>query len=305
MPSPTSRRVALATGLAYHVLEWSADRDDAAHTVLLLHGFLDFAWSWDRVVQAGLGGPVRILAPDLRGHGDSDWIGPGGYYHFLDYLADVHDLVGQLVGHDEGAGRLSIVGHSMGGSVAAYYAGTFPERVHRLALLEGLGPPEDRDGAAGTPDRVRTWIAAWRRVQGARGGRGSRGYPDAAAAAARLRDHDPLLDEEQALWLAARGAAPGADGLWRFKHDPLHMTPGPLPYRADVAASFWGRVRCPTLLVEGEASAFRHPPEEHARRAGGFAAREEAVLPGAGHMMQRHQPAALARLLRRFLVEGV
>lgn len=303
MTAPTSRRVPLCTGLGYHVLEWAAagEAPGPPHTVLLLHGFLDFAWSWEPVVRGGLLGPLRLIAPDLRGHGDSDHLGPGGYYHFLDYLADVHDLVGHLVGHgalESGAERLSIVGHSMGGSVAAYYAGTYPERVHRLALLEGLGPPDDREEV---PDRVRSWIAAWRR---ARAGH-RKGYPDAAAAAARLRAHDPLLDEAQALRLAERGAAPGPDGQWRFKHDPLHVTPGPLPFRRELAESFWRRVRCPVLLVEGEDSLLRHDKEEQQRRAACFADHEVAVLPGAGHMMQRHRPAALARLLRRFLVEDL
>ena len=35
----------------------------------------------------------RVIAPDLRGHGDSDWIGAGGYYHFLDYVADLDQVI--------------------------------------------------------------------------------------------------------------------------------------------------------------------------------------------------------------------
>src|SRR5215813_6993048 len=55
-----------------------------------------------------------------------------------------------------------LVGHSMGGRVAAYYAGAFPERVHRLALLEGLGPPAENEPAA---ERVAPWLAACRRAR--------------------------------------------------------------------------------------------------------------------------------------------
>jgi len=36
---------------------------------------------------------AHVIAPDLRGHGDTDWIGAGGYYHFLDYVADLDELI--------------------------------------------------------------------------------------------------------------------------------------------------------------------------------------------------------------------
>jgi pimeloyl-ACP methyl ester carboxylesterase len=285
---PSSRKLQLDTGLRYHLLEWGPK--EAEHTVLLLHGFLDNAWTWEPVVEAGLGAAgLRLVAPDLRGHGDSDWIGPGGYYHFVDYLADLDDLVGKL-----GAGKVSIVGHSMGGSVAAYFAGSYPERVHRLALLEGLGPPE----TPGTPpERVRHWLAAWAAVRQ----KAPRSHASVAEAAERLMRHDPLLPAELALRAAERGTTPALGGRVRFKHDPLHATPGPYGFSYEFARAFWARVACPTLLVDGAASPMRHAPEEAARRRGAFAQARHVVIDGAGHMMQRHQPERLARELRAFL----
>ena len=147
-----SRQIANVNGMTVHILE-AGYETPGRPAVLLLHGFLDHAWTWEPVVDAGLGDAgLRLIAPDLRGHGDSDWVGPGGYYHFVDYLADVHELVALAAPR-----QLSIVGHSMGGSVAAYYAGSYPERVHKLALLEGLGPPETNDPM---PARVARWIKA-------------------------------------------------------------------------------------------------------------------------------------------------
>ena len=286
---PQSRKLQLPTGLAYHVLEWG--QADAEHTVLLLHGFLDHAWSWETVVDAGLGaGGFRLVAPDLRGHGDSDWVGAGGYYHFVDYLADVHELV-QLVAP---AGKLSIVGHSMGGSVAAYYAGAYPDRVHKLALLEGLGPPE----STGTmPERVNSWLLAWKSARE----RAPRSYASVAEAAERLMAHDSLLSRPLALRLAEQGTAPALGGRLRFKHDPLHATPGPYGFSIDVAGSFWSRVKAPTLLVEGGESGLRLAAAEQARREAYLPVAKKVTLAGAGHMMQRHQPDALARELRAFL----
>ncbi len=287
-PEPVSRQIALATGLTYHVLEWGQERAELDHTVLLVHGFLDIAWGWAATAER-LAARHHVIAPDLRGHGDSDWIGAGGYYHFVDYLADLHDLASQL-----GRARLSLVGHSMGGSVAAYYAGSYPERIHRLALLEGMGPPEHTDRA---PERVRGWLDSWRRVRA----RGPTGYADVAEAASRLQKNDRLLSPELARELAERGTTRLSDGRLRFKHDPLHTSTGPTPFRVAWASEFWQRITCPVLLVEGELSTFRHGAAEWDRRAAFLARHERAVLAGAGHMMQRHQPATLADMLVEFL----
>lgn len=281
--SPRSRRIALATGLTYHVLEWG---DAAAPPVVLVHGFLDLAWGWEPVAIR-LAARFRVIAPDLRGHGDSDRVGPGGYYHFFDYTADLDDLVARL------GAPVALVGHSMGGSVAGYYAGARPERVRRLALLEGQGPPEQSDAL---PQRTARWFDAWRAARA--------GTPKVMAsideAAARLCKHDPLLAPERARELAGHGTHAVAGGV-TWKHDPLHATVGPYPYRVDVAASFWKRVTCPVLVVDGAESRLRLPDAELARRRGFFSDVRHHVLPGAGHMMQRHQPDALAALLLDFL----
>jgi pimeloyl-ACP methyl ester carboxylesterase len=286
---PSSRRVSLATGLDYHVLEWNPG---ASHTLVLIHGFLDLSWGWAPMVEAGrLASRFHIVAPDMRGHGDSDRVGAGGYYHFMDYLADLHSLVERV-----GAERVSIVGHSMGGSIAAYYAGSYPARVTRLAILEGLGPPEM---STPVPDRVTGWIEAWRTVRD----RPARVYADAATAARRLQKHDPLLEPELALFLAEHGTAPAPDGGLVFKHDPLHATMGPYPYSVAVAREFWTRISCPVLVVDADQSSFRHAKDEFERRAAAFRQREHRTIEGAAHMMQRHQPAAVAAVLDEFFAD--
>jgi pimeloyl-ACP methyl ester carboxylesterase len=284
MTSPRSRRIALATGLTYHVLEWGAQHE---HTVVLLHGFLDLGWSWEEVA-ARLADRYRVLAPDLRGHGDSDWIGPGGYYHFQDYVADVDDLIARLA-----PGAMSIVGHSMGGSVAAYWAGMRASRPRRVALLEGLGPP---DGGDANPDRTARWIDMWKAART----KPQRPMVDIDDAAARMRRHDDQLDEAQARRLAAHGTV-AVDGGLRWKHDPLHLTMGPYPFRRDVAESYWKRIAAPVLAVDGDRSAMRHAGAEAERRLASFQDVRRATIADAGHMMQRHQPAALAALLAEFL----
>ncbi|MEZ4402730.1 MAG: alpha/beta hydrolase [Kofleriaceae bacterium] len=275
---PRSRRVALATGLTYRLLEWG----DGDHTVVLVHGFLDLGWGWAGVA-ARLAERFHVVAPDLRGHGDSDWVGPGGYYHFFDYVADLDQVIART-----GRATVSVVGHSMGGTITAYWAGTRPSRAHRVVLLEGLGPPE---AGADLPARTRGWIDTWTTTA-----RTHRVMASEADAATRLRRHDARLDAEQALVLAGHGTRSVAGGV-AWKHDPLHLTQGPYPFRVDAAATYWRAVTAPVRYVDGAASTLRLPEPELARRLACFPVADRVTIADAGHMLQRHQPAAVAQAI--------
>jgi pimeloyl-ACP methyl ester carboxylesterase len=225
-----------------------------------------------------------VIAPDLRGHGDSAWIGGGGYYHFMDYVADLDDVIRQLA-----RTQVILVGHSMGGSVSGYYAGTRPERLTALALIEGLGPP-DMAGLEG-PTRTAMWIDTWRTARGK-----TKPMPSLDDAVRRLCKHDELLDKELARDLAEHGTRPAEGGLM-WKHDPLHMTFGPYAYRLETAIKYWQRVTCPVLIVDGEQSKLNLPIPERAARRAHFASHRHVVVPDAGHAVARHQPAVTAALL--------
>jgi len=229
----------------------------------------------------------KVVAPDLRGHGDSGRV-IGGYYYFMDYVADLDDVIAQT-----SEGELVLVGHSMGGSVSGYWAGTRPEKLHRLALLEGLGPPDmaNLDG----PTRTGMWIDAWKVARDKR-----KVLASVEAAAAKLREKDALLSATDALELAQAGTR-AVEGGVTWKHDPLHLTMGPYPYRLDTAIKYWQRITCPVLIVDGADSQMNLPPAERAARRAHFANHRHAVIPGAGHALQRHQPAAVADLVIELL----
>ena len=226
-----------------------------------------------------------MIAPDLRGHGDSDWVGAGGYYHFLDYIPDLDEVIARLA-----RPRVIVVGHSMGGSVVSYWAGTRPARPAALAILEGLGPPDQSE--VELPGRTAQWIDAWRAARA----KVQRPMATLAEAAARLRKHDHLLSEALALELAAAGTREVEGGLV-FKHDPLHLTMGPYPFRRDYAAQYWRKITCPVLIVDGAETRLNLPEAERAARSAYFANHRHVTLPGAAHMMQRHRPEELANLL--------
>jgi pimeloyl-ACP methyl ester carboxylesterase len=289
MPSPVSHHV-VANGLTHHVLEWSPDA--AWATVLLLHGYMDAARTWDLVAPALVGAGYRVLAPDFRGFGDGPRAPAGGYYYFPDYMHDVADLVETLV---PGGAELSVVGHSMGGTVATMFSGTFPERVARLAVLEGSGPPDHEHDHA--PEQMHRWIESVRSVRV----RGERTLPSRDVALDRLVANHPRVAREVLVTRLDALAHTLPDGRMAWKADLLHSTRSPIPFFADTWKAFAARVTCPVLYVSGGPAGW-HPADEEAR-LGAFRNLERVEIPDAGHMMHWSAPDALAKHLLRFLPE--
>jgi pimeloyl-ACP methyl ester carboxylesterase len=277
-------------GLPIHYLEWGTP---IGEPLVLVHGFLDQARSWEPLVaflQERMDPPLWIIAPDCRGHGDSGWAGAGGYYHFPDYVFDLDCVVRALR-----ATRFKLVGHSMGGTISFLYAGTFPQRVTRLVLIEGMGPPGMNFSDA--PTRMEKWISEIQE----RGRNHFREYDSIEAGARQLQRTNVRLTNEMALELARAGMEQNAKGKWVWKFDPLHRTTAPQPFYSFQAIEFLRRIDCPVLILEGEHSHQTERPDKQARLD---ALRDKRVfqVKDAGHMVHQDNPETLATLLADFLV---
>jgi pimeloyl-ACP methyl ester carboxylesterase len=288
MPAPQHRNVD-ARGLSIHCLEWG---EPAGEPIVLVHGFLDLAYSWNAFVdrfQRRLPQPRWIIAPDCRGHGDSGWVGAGGYYHFPDYVFDL-DCVIQAIA----AQRITLIGHSMGGTISFLYTGAFPERIGKLVLIEGVGPAGMSFSEA--PLRMAAWISELHH----RGRNHFREYISLQAGASQLQQTNPRLTERAALDLARAGMKQNAAGKWLWKFDPLHRTAAPQPFYTDQAIEFLRRIQCPVLIVDGAQSHQRQRSDKE-QRYEAIARHERIVISDAGHMVHQDNPQALADEIAVFL----
>jgi pimeloyl-ACP methyl ester carboxylesterase len=276
-------------GLPIHVIEWG---ETGRQPMLLVHGFLDQAYSWRPFVaalQRAAKQPIWIIAPDCRGHGDSGWVGAGGYYHFPDYVSDI-DCVVQTLGIE----RFALIGHSMGGTISFLYAGTFPRRVTELVLIEGIGPAGMTFSDA--PARMEKWLTDIRE----RGRHHFREYTSVEAGAAQLQQTNPRLNGGLALDLARTGMKQNQNSKWVWKFDPLHRTAAPQPFYTAQTLEFLRRIECPVLVVEGKESRQTRRPDKQ-QRYDAIAHHERIVIDEAGHMVHQDRPEALAAAVRDFL----
>ncbi|MDA1075375.1 MAG: alpha/beta hydrolase [Proteobacteria bacterium] len=232
--SPTSHSY-FSERLRLHYLDWG-NTDQPA--MLLLHGVQDHCHTWDWFAPR-FADRYHLVAPDLRGHGDSEWC-KGAGYHTLDYVYDTAQLVNQAK-----LQPLTLVAHSMGGTIAALFAGVFPERVERLVLLEGVGLHPGWADGLGAAQRIRNWIEGTHTLAG----RLPRRYDNLQNAFERMQKANPHLSPEQARHLTAHGSNQNEDGTYSWKFDNYTHAHPPYGMPEDQITACWERVACPVLII--------------------------------------------------------
>jgi pimeloyl-ACP methyl ester carboxylesterase len=224
-------------GLRYHVRRWVRA---GAPKMVLLHGWMDVSASFQFLVDA-LRGEWDVYAPDWRGYGLTEW-GRADCYWFPDYIADLDALLLAI----EPSRPVNLVGHSLGGNVAALYAGVRPARVAKLVNLEGFGMPPTRPEDA--PRRYARWLDELHERPGLRP------YKSFSNLAERLRAGNKRLSSEKAGFLARHWGREAEDGGVVLRGDPAHKIVNPVLYRYDEVRACWQQVTAPVLWVEAAES---------------------------------------------------
>ena len=286
---PASRHY-ISQRLRLHYLDWG---NEDKPPLLLVHGGRDHAHNWDWVASA-LRSDYHIIAPDLRGHGDSAWA-VGGMYAISDFVLDIAQLLEAV-----GDFPVRIVSHSLGGMISLQYTGLFPERVEKLVAIEGLGPPPKRIAEMkATPghERLQNWIGDMQKLAG----RTPRRYPSVQDAMKRMQEVNSFLSADQARHLTIHGVARNEDGTFSWKFDNYVRASAPYRFDEDEVRTIWSRITCPTLLVRGTESWASDPLVDG--RMDAFDNATARNFENAGHWVHHDRLEDFVDLVRDFLAD--
>jgi pimeloyl-ACP methyl ester carboxylesterase len=256
--------------------------------LVLVHGGRDHARNWDNVAVE-LRDHFHVIAPDLRGHGDSAWA-IGSQYSMPDYVLDLN----QLLGHVDKQ-PVTLVGHSLGGGIVLHYTGIYPERIERVAAIEGLGPPPSMITDKPVEERLGEWI----QTMGNLATRTPHRYSTLTEAESRMKAANPHLSDEMARHLTVHGVMRMEDGSYVWKFDNYVRAWGPNSYDRDAIHRLWSRISCPVMLFRGTESWAEDPVKDG--RAAYFKDYVYEEIEGAGHWVHHDRFDEFMAKLKGFL----
>jgi pimeloyl-ACP methyl ester carboxylesterase len=260
----------VADGIRLRALDWGGD----GAPVLLLHGGALTAQTWDYVC-VGLRSEFRLIALDMRGHGESSW---SDDYSIGRLAADATQTAVAL-----GLPRLHVVGMSLGGVVAAELALTTTDLVRSLVMVD-VAPGVEFDGTA----RMRGFL------------NGMTGAPSVDAVTDAAMRTSPGNDRERVAYRMNALLRQRADGVWQWRRDSRRIVDYPhILSHIERLQHRVGGFAAPFLMVRGGRSRSMPAPAAMA-----FASRFQdgrfVEISDAGHNVQEDNPAALIQVLRAF-----
>ena len=277
VPRPRSWRV---NDLTIAGLSWG---EPGARPLLALHGWLDNAASFS--VLSPLLAEYHVVAPDLTGHGQSDWRCANATYQIWDDLPEILGVVEALGWQD-----FDLVGHSRGAIISALLAATVPERVRRLVLLDAIAPQPVDESAF--PDQLRRFLEDKPRLLGRR----NRVYDTMEEAVASRRERG--LPAEAAQLLAERNLRPCEGGV-TWTTDPRLHGASAVKLTGGQIQAVLSRLAMPTLLLVADGAGRGREVVEEARRH--VPHLEMAAVAGGHHFHMESGVTGVAGQIRRFL----
>ncbi|XP_077523829.1 epoxide hydrolase 2-like isoform X2 [Amblyomma americanum] len=125
------------TNITVHYMKKGCNDNDNRTMLVLLHGFLDFWFIWNRQIAA-LGEEFCVVAPDLRGYGLTTRPADSADYLMKKLVEDVRELIDAL--KCERKGEVVLVGHDWGGMIAFCFATLYEHMIHKMVIINGMHP---------------------------------------------------------------------------------------------------------------------------------------------------------------------
>lgn len=277
------------------VWEWG---DEQAPALVCVHGAHDHGRMWDGLAPRladELG--YRVLAVDLRGHGDSGRLSSGHAW-----MAISLDL--GLLARSLGPDPVRLVGHSFGAGLSMYTAGVWPESVRWVVNLDGLGPSFDDDEEAARPrdwaaDAARSFASTERALFTP-----ARRYATRHEMVERRAGVNVRLPREWVEHLVAHGSVED-EGGFRWKADPVFNVGFPGDWDVEGNITEHELVECPLLVLTGaeEDTWSDLTDDQVAQRLSHFKDARHHTIPGAGHYVHVEQPDAVMERIVGFVDE--
>ena len=269
-PAQYADRTVTVGGIRLHYLDWGNQTKPA---MILLHGIARHAHTFDHIAT-DFARDHRVIALDMRGHGDSGW-SPEGAYLVEDYVRDLEGLVRQL-----GLRRITLHGNSTGGRVVQVFAGLHPELVERL-IVEDVGPERPQDIADAFARRVEQEANGW---------------VSEDDLVKQLVTQNRRTPEALLRTYAHFGVKSRADGRLVWKRDPNLV-------KGFVSTELWSsvsKITSPTLYVIGGGSRIV-PLETQQRLKRTLPNCEIVTMPELGHYPNEEDTPGFLAIVNRFL----
>ena len=255
--------------------------------VIALHGWLDNAASFDRMLPFMEN--LHVIALDLAGHGRSSHRSRDSSY---DIWIDIGEIIS--VADQMGWDRFSLIGHSRGAAIAGLIAGTYPDRVAQLALIDGYVPmPSEADDAA---KQLKRAIRENKRFANSQ----PTFFPDfEKAIQARVKGFVPLQQEAAAL-LAKRGVSEGSRGFY-WANDQRLKAASFVKFSKDYLEGFFTSILARVLMIQAENSALSPGRQQNALFEW-VRHMDIKKVSGSHHLHLEDEAEDVARLIQKFLV---
>ncbi len=272
-PPTCVARNLVVRGLRFNVLDWAGPADgDSKHTLFMVHGGAVTSHTWD-LVALQLARRYRVVTPDIRSHGDSEWARDGDYDH--------HEMMEDLAAimREMDLPPSVVIGHSMGGALVERLALAHPELTRAIAIVDFT--PESN--YPGLPiDVVRLFDSIEHYAE-----RASK-YGDRKLSEVTYAARHELLQR--------------LDGKLMPKHDPRHGMGGPGPgyYPGTPGFESMKAVTVPAAVIWGSDSFF--VTDEKSRRLAEVIPQGEGhCIESAGHQVFLEQPQAFIDVVSDFV----